>query len=299
MLSGLDFLTNLSTVDISDKGAYDLCPVQIDCMQNKSRIWIRSTISILQNALNWGYLTFTGIHYFVGTTELKIWISDDGYTDASYTKPLSASDSLKIQVIPVNNAPTVVAPTGTGCTCSPQDGICQCGQVPPLQYASGYRCYNNWMDFAILNSNAISCPYPNISQIPNKKDSYQNFPGLSRNIVLNDVDFAEDNSAYITFELVIGRKGVGEFFFNEILTTVEYFEWVENDELVHLRMNGELQNVNYQLTKLYLDVKSDYAGPAPIQVNVNDNKFAGVCTPSANAVPFACKRSSCKNLYGE
>ena len=299
MLSGLDFLTNLSTVDISDKGAYDLCPVQIDCMQNKSRIWIRSTISILQNALNWGYLTFTGIHYFVGTTELKIWISDDGYTDASYTKPLSASDSLKIQVIPVNNAPTVVAPTGTGCTCSPQDGICQCGQVPPLQYASGYRCYNNWMDFAILNSNAISCPYPNISQIPNKKDSYQNFPELSRNIVLNDVDFAEDNSAYITVELVIGRKGVGEFFFNEILTTVEYFEWVENDELVHLRMNGELQNVNYQLTKLYLDVKSDYAGPAPIQVNVNDNKFAGVCTPSANAVPFACKRSSCKNLYGE
>ena len=298
MLSGLDFLTNLSNSDIS-RGEYDLCPVQLTCMQNQSKIWIRSTISILQKALRWGYLTFVATNYFVGNVQLKIWISDDGYSDENLTNPLTATNFLTIQVIPVNNAPTVIAPTGTGCSCSTSSGICQCGQIPPLQFSSGFRCYNNWMAFPVLEINAVSCPFPNISRIPNQRDSYNNFPDLSRNIQLNDVDFFEDTSAYITVELIIGRKGVGEFFLYETLTTVEYFQWTENDELVHLKMNGELRDINYQLTKLFLDIKPDYSGPAPIQVNVNDNKFAGVCTPSASDVPYACKRSSCKNLYGE
>jgi len=299
MLSGLDFLTNLSLVDLSNGGEIDLCPVQVKCMQNQTRIWIRTKISILQNALRWGYLTFSGADNFVGNIQLKIWVSDDGYSDVNLTNTLIATDMLIIQVIPVNNAPVVLAPTGTGCLCSATNGICNCGQVPPLQFSSGFRCYNNWMDFSLLEVNAVLCGFPNISRIPNQRDSYQGFPDLGQNIQISDVDFQQDVSSYVTVELVLGRKGVGGFFLYETLTTVEYFQWVENDELVHLRMNGELRDINYQMTKLFLDIKPDYSGPAPIQVNVNDNKFAGVCTPSASIDPYACKRSNCKNSYGE
>jgi hypothetical protein len=299
LLAGIEFMTNLTTLDIKAGGEIKPCPVQLSCMRNQTAIWLRGQISVIQQALKWGFLTYQGGPNRHGTDSLQIWISDDGYSDVEYLQPLTASTRIPIQVIPINDDPTVTFPGGQGCSCSKMSGLCTCESIPPLLFTKGEPCENNWMKNSFTDAwpqgRALDCKKVNETKVPNKRSQYQGFPMLEQPITFDDVDMNDTPHGNMTIEIIIGRKNAGSFTIRTIMQTVRYLQYVDDDELLHLRLRGKMSDLNLQMTELYYNANDDYSGPAPFQLSINDNNNYGICTPTTGLAPYQCDRALCQS----
>jgi len=235
-LAGLTMLTNMSLTDIKARGEVVPCEEQESCMRNQSRIWVRARLTTLQQALRWGYLTYVGRNNFNGNDKLQIWVSDDGYSDVEYQKPLSATGVVPITVVAVNNAPEVTFPGGQGCTCRESTGICSCDTVPPLTYTKDLKCYNDWVKFGFSDpwpaGSALECLLPNQSSVPNKKETYESYPMLKQRIFFNDVDMNETPNGNVTIEFLIGRPNAGDFQIKSVAWTVSHGTTTQPDSRI-------------------------------------------------------------------
>lgn len=301
-IRGITFMTNLSLADIKNpKYAIEPCENQIACAKNQSKIWVRARLPKLHLAMRQGFLRYVGKENWAGNDMLEAWVSDDGYTEPTFKKALTDSTKLPINVVAINDDPTIVFPGGEGCRCSPGTGKCFCATVPPLQYTKGVFCKNDWMKYGFTDpwpsGRALECLQPNISKIPNEQPTYATFPELSNKIVFNDVDMNETPFGNITVTIKIGRPNAGLFTIRESLSTVGMYQWVDMDEMLNLQVRGKMRDINALMESLFFDALEDYSGPAPFQIVAVDNNNFGICTPKYGQVPYKCNRAHCNNIF--
>ncbi len=299
LLAGIEFMTNLTAFDIKSGGEIKPCPVQLSCMRNRTAIWVRGQITAIQQALKWGFLTYQGRANKHGDDSLQIWISDDGYTDVNFLNPLSTSARVPINVVPINDDPSVSFPGSQGCSCSKMTGLCTCESIPPLLFTKGQPCGNNWMKNSFTDAwpqgRALDCKAPNETKVPNKRTQYQGFPMLAETIRFSDVDMNDTPNGNMTIEIIVLRKNAGSFTIRTVMQTVRYLQYIDDDELLHLRLKGKMSDLNFQMNELYYNANDDYSGPAPFQLTVNDNNNYGICTPTSGQAPYQCDRAKCQS----
>jgi len=299
LLSGIEFMTNLTLTDIKSAGEIRPCPDQLECMRNQTRLWIRGQVKVIQQALQWGFLTYQGAQYWHGSDTLNIWVSDDGYSDLTYQNVLSAQTSIPITVVPINSAPTIHFPGGEGCNCNTASGVCECQSIPPLIYTKGQHCANDWMKFGVTDAwpegRGLDCKLLNESKLPNDKTQYAGFPQLTQPIAFDDIDMNDTPNGNMTVEITIGRINAGSFTIRTIMKTVSYYQYIDDDEILHFRMQGKMRDINLQMQELYYNADDGYSGPAPFVVSVSDNNNYGICTPKESNGRYQCNRAICKN----
>ena len=300
LVPGLTALTNMSVADIKVGGEVQLCPDQLWCVQNQSRIWLRGRVPSIQEALRSGFLTYVGHRHYHGNDRLQIWVSDDGYSDSLYKTPRSAIGEVPLMIVAVNDKPEIFYPGGSGCTCDETTGICSCMSTPPLSYSTSLGCFNDWVKFSFSDpwpsGSALDCPSPMESSIPNAigvPDVYQN---LNRGVHISDADINDTPHGNITVEIQIGRPNVGDFQLKNILWTVTYYQWEDTAQMTHVRLKGRLVDVNQQVKELFFNI-GDYSGPSPLLISASDNNNYGVCKPKLNVGEYKCDRSFCKNIF--
>ena len=254
---------------------------------------------MIQQALQWGFLTYQGAPTWHGSDALNIWVSDDGYSDLTYGNVLPTSTSIPITVVPINSPPTIQFPGGQGCECNKNSGICSCESIPPLIYTQGQKCANDWMKFGVLDAwpegRGLDCKLLNESKLPNDKTQYNGFPQLRQPIVFDDIDMNDTPNGNMTVEITIGRINAGSFTIRTIMKTVNYYQFIDDNEILHFRMRGKMRDVNLQMQELYYNADDGYSGPAPFVVSVSDNNNYGICTPKASNGRYQCNRAICKN----
>lgn len=328
LIAGLEFMTNLTLVDIKSAGEIKPCPNQLSCMRNQTRIWLRGKVNTIQQAMTWGFLTYQGAPRWHGKDSLSIWVSDDGYTDRNFTTPLvtsvripidvslitlpsplllstgsaahpGADDFLCPQVIPINSQPKISFPGGEGCTCNKQTGICSCVYVPPLIYTKGMHCTNDWMGFGITDAwpdgRGLDCKFANESRLPNEKKQYAGYDVLGTRLSFSDDDMNDTPNGNMTLDIQIGRINAGSFTIRTTESTATYFQYVDDNEFLHMVVKGRLEAINRLMNELYYSANDDYSGPAPFLVSVSDNNNYGICTPQATNPRYQCNRAVCKN----
>lgn len=313
-IRGITYMTNLSLADIkAPRYAIEKCSNQLACARNQSRIWIRTRIPNLQKALSQGFLRYVGKENWAGIDMLYIWVSDDGYSDQNYSKPLSAEAKLPIGVIAINDDPVISYPGGEGCkqrdcsnsippTLCATDPI-TCATVPPLQYVKAQYCKNDWMLYGGTDpwptGIGAECKKSNISKIPNIQPMYEKFPMLKKKIEFSDVDMNETPYGNITVVIKIGRPNAGLFQIKETFSTVSLYQYHDESEYLNLRVRGKIRDVNAMMEMIYFDALDDYSGPAPFEIVAVDNNNFGICTPksSQRLNPYKCNRVDCNNIY--
>lgn len=300
LIPGIEFMTNLTLSDIKSGGEIKPCDNQVSCMRNQTKIWLRARIKTLQQALQWGFLTYQGAPSWHGKDALSIWISDDGYTDFDYTNPLFVRATIPIDVIPINNAPTIKFPGGEGCECNKATGVCSCVRVPPLIYTKGMHCTNDWMGFGITDAwpegRGLDCKYRNESKLPNEKKQYEGYPVLGTRLQFDDIDMNDTPNGNMTLDISIGRVNAGSFTIRTLIESVTYFQYVDDHENLHFVVRGKMDVINRLMDDLYYSANDDYSGAAPFLVSVSDENNYGICTPQASNPRYQCNRAVCKNF---
>ena len=120
-----------------------VCSDQSKCSQNVSRLMIRAPIIVLQSALEKGYLSYRGKPEFYGFDTMSVWVNDQGYTDECYYNSQSATQTINIRVIGVNDPPQLSFPSSV------------------LVYPSDLRCYVNYNDVK-TNSDGLKLVLKNL-----------------------------------------------------------------------------------------------------------------------------------------
>ena len=303
-IRGITFMTNISTIDIkAAKTAIEPCSDQTLCARNQSRIWIRARLPKLQQAMQEGFLRYVGKENWAGNDVLQVWVSDDGYTEPAnaFSRKLTAEEKLGILVVAINDDPGIVIPGGEGCKCDPSNGKCSCSTAPPLQYTKGILCRNDWMKYGFTDpwpkGRALECKQSNLSKIPNDRPLYDAFPELSNKVVFSDVDMDETPHGNITVTVKIERPNAGSFTIKDVFSSISYYQWIDADEMLNLRMQGKLTEINIIMTRLFFDAKEDYSGSAPFQITIVDNNNFGICRPKSGQDPYQCNRAHCENIF--
>ena len=84
--------------------------VEFDCLFNVSHLWIRTTLDRLQFAIVNKYITYVSDLNYFGFDTLEIFVSDQGYTSDLYDTTKSVKRTITIDVVPINNIPTIMPP---------------------------------------------------------------------------------------------------------------------------------------------------------------------------------------------
>lgn len=105
----LEFFTNTSEKLLSEGGTVEPCPVQRDCMINQTRMTIEGSLVEIQKMLRQRFVSYIGQPNFYGLDEIKVWVSDQGFTDRSYNNALHDTVNIRVRILPVNDEPNITA----------------------------------------------------------------------------------------------------------------------------------------------------------------------------------------------
>ena len=105
----LVFYTNTSSKMLSEGGTITPCEFQGECMRLQKSITIEGSLEEIQKMLQQRFLSYVGHKHYFGPDDLKVFASDQGFTDQSYNDVLSATVFIPIKILPVNDAPTITA----------------------------------------------------------------------------------------------------------------------------------------------------------------------------------------------
>jgi len=258
----LVFLTNSTTTSIKDGGEMEPCVPQIACMVNTTTINIRARKEFLQTGLEQLFLRYRGAENFYGPDLLKVWVSDQGYTDDCYNETLVAEEEIFVRVVGINDPPVIKAP----------DTV--------LVYQKGFRCYSDFPAFpsdpnglvrmCADNGNASWVP-PNDLR-PNAKIQFE------------DVDIADTEYGNMTLTLVVGSSAErhaasGEFFLPQVIReTASWYTMFRNLQgLQTLTIQGTMEDINLLMQDLRYDADPTYQGYVPFQIIANDMLNFGEC----------------------
>ena len=227
---------------------------EFDCLFNVSHLWIRTTIKDLQFALVNKYITYVSDLNFFGTDTLKIFVSDQGYTSDKYDASKSASHSIKINIVPINNPPVISPPTEV------------------LSQQRGIFCRTSYMDFA--GTQGTNCRFPGASKVP---------PFGQNPITFSDVDLDSITRACpatcgnVTLVMKFERPSSGAFRFFPVLSTLQVEEFIDILQRRTLVISGKIRDLNAMMNNIYFDTDDDYTGYAPVSMIANDNYNYGQC----------------------
>ena len=259
--TNLSFLTNTSLLDFRSGGTMAVCTDQSKCSRNVSRLMIRSTILVLQSALEQGYLSYRGKPHFYGTDILSVWVNDQGYTDECYNNSLSSTETINIRVVGINNPPIIVTPSSV------------------LVYPSDLRCYVNYNYVKTNTEGLVESCRSNIgaSYVPSSTSK-------SQPLYVTDVDINDMPYGNLTLYLTIGLNSVtqsnaGTFFLPSILeNSTAWYEQYALGGLSTTVIFGTIQEVNTLLKTLVYDGDPNYRGYLPFVLFADDNFNYGECS---------------------
>lgn len=231
-------------------------------MQNVSRIEIRTTISVLQKALEQMFLTYVPKPNYYGRDELNIYVNDQGYTDDCYNSSLGRRETLNIRVVGVNDPPVIRASNEV------------------LLYGKGEKCFYDFQQFAINTPVGLSngCAFiPNSTRVPP--------PIVGPSWAFDDVDMDDTPFGNMTLVLIVGQMvpahtSAGTFIIKETLkfSRLWYEEYRNNDGLMQLVIQGSMAEINWLMDYLAYNADDNYQGYAPFKIIALDELNFGECS---------------------
>jgi len=263
----LTFMTNTTVVDMKDGGLLEACKDQLKCMQNVTRLQIRTNIIDLQLGIEQNFLSYIGLPDYFGKDKLEVFVSDQGNTDECYNSTLTQEESVNIRVVAVNDPPVI------------SGGIDQV-----LLYRKGQRCY---VDFGELGdaSNpeglSLGCKSaPEISRLP----ALIGPDGQMNSIEVQDVDLLHTAYGNISIRLTLGDDEVqhsktGALLISQILQFSDnWFIEFRAEGLYALVIEGKVREVNLLLKQLKYDADPTYQGYVPFVIQAFDRLNFGECS---------------------
>ena len=256
------FLTNGTEIGMTDGGPMIACQNQRDCMRGTKDINIQGRLQFIQTALEQMFLTYKPLPDYYGPDELKIWVSDDGYTDECYNATLIAEQTIKIRVVAVNDAPVIAKPSTV------------------MVYARGLRCFNSFMDHGEFETgiNRECVTNPNTSMFP---------PAISGSAIqFSDVDLDDKEYGNMTITIRIGsvagvHENAGSLTLVDTLTGSKAWFVLFREPLqglVSLRIQAKLPEINALMNNLRYDADPTFQGYVPVVIAADDNKNYGECS---------------------
>lgn len=257
----VEFLTNRTVVDMKNGGEMVPCNPQSACMTNVSVINIRAKKQYIQTGLMQNFLSYRGAPNFYGEDALRVWVSDQGYTDDCYNATLVADESISIRVIGINDPPVITAPSYV------------------LVYQKGFRCY---ADFPVETNDEgrvrMCFEAGNSSRVP------PNDPDPNAMIFLEDMDMDATEYGNMTLTLVIGssperHSASGGFYIPNVVTdTATWFTEFENLQgLRTMSIQGRIEDINTMMKDIRYDADPTYQGYVPFVITANDMLNFGEC----------------------
>jgi len=259
--TSLAFLTNISLVDFRTGGRMVVCSDQSKCSQNVSRLMIRAPILVLQSALEKGYLSYRGKPEFYGFDTISVWVNDQGYTDECYNNSQSATQTINVRVIGVNDPPQLSIPSSV------------------LVYPSDLRCYVNYNDVKTNSEGLLESCRANMgpSKLPSTSSGFQP-------LSVSDVDIDDKPYGNLTLYVTIGmdpvkQSSAGSFFLPSILeNSTAWYEQYAMGGLSTTVFFGTVLEINSLLKVLVYDGDPVYRGYLPFVVFADDNFNYGECS---------------------
>ncbi len=258
----LVFLTNLTDIDMMEGGMMIPCPDQRSCMQNMTRLQFRTTISVLQKALEQMFLTYVPRPNYFGRDAVQIYVNDKGFTDDCYNSSLGVRIELNIRVVAVNDPPVISATD----------------QV--LLYGRGEKCLFDYQKYYTSRPVGLSegCALmPNSTRVPQ--------PEVGSSWSFADVDMDATPYGNLTILLIVGQMVpdhayAGTFLFKETLkfSTIWYSEYRNLDGLMQLEVAGRMEEINYLMDYLAYNADDTFQGYAPFKVMALDEQNYGECS---------------------
>ena len=231
------------------------CPDQLLCMQNRSYIIMVALLSQFQSALQQNFLSYMSNPNFYGEDSLRIWISDQGFTDQSYRNVRTASSAIRIVVLPVNDPPVITIPT----------------TLAGIQYVTDMACRVDFMNPYSNSSfpatlDGLDCPYPASSALP---------PSTLVPISVADRDVDDVSYGNLSVNLQIQAANSGQLYIEangkgEIgaIADLTYYERTNEDGTTTLTLWGKMANINHVLRHIFFDCEGGFSGYAPISITV-------------------------------
>jgi hypothetical protein len=225
------------------------CENQLVCPRNASRLILRGRTTALQTGISKGYLSYLGAQDKFGLDMLRVWVSDQGFTDECYSD-LTAWTSGVVQNIPVrvvgvNDNPVISTP----------------GFL--LDYSSSAPCVYDLLDPPQDGGNCL-----NVSRVPPRG------PPLT----VRDVDIDAGGTNNVTMMLTVGRALAGRFQLGAIAQGMSYLQSVDDNRVVSMLVSGSLGGLNQALQTLYFDPGNSFLGYCPFTLTVWDNGNWGECS---------------------
>ena len=258
----LTFLRNLTSKDMTAGGLMEACPDQKACMQNVTRLQIRTTISVLQRALEQMFLTYLPKPNFYGRDKLEIYVNDQGYTDECYNFSLGKREELNIRVVGVNDPPVITASN----------------QV--LLYGKGEKCYFDFQRYYISEPVGMST---SCAALPNSTRAPPPQTGPSWHF--DDLDMDGTPYGNMTLLLKVGailpqHYSAGTFVLKETLpfSTIWYEEYRNEDGIMQMVIAGKMAEINYLMDFLAYNADDNYQGYAPFYIIAMDMLNFGECS---------------------
>jgi len=258
----LTFLRNLTAKALDRGGIMETCPDQRACMQNVSKLEIRTTISVLHKALEQMFLTYTPKPNYYGRDVLSIYVNDQGYTDDCYNSSLGRRETLNIRVVGVNDAPVIQASNDV------------------LLYGKGEKCVYDFQQFSISTPVGLnpSCAFiPNNTKVPP--------PAVGPAWQFEDVDMDDTPHGNMTVVMIVGQTvpehtSAGNFLIKETLkfSRLWYEEYRNNDGLLQLVLSGKMNEINWLMDHLAYNADDIYQGYAPFKIIAMDELNFGECS---------------------
>ena len=234
-------------------GGFGLCATQcadqLACARNNSRLIMRARKGALQDGITKGYLSYLGSQDYFGMDSIRVWVSDQGFTDECYADLLAWATGvvqvLPVRIVGVNDNPVV----------SSAEGL--------LDYSSKATCI-----FDILNPAQKSVNCLNSSRVPSNQAP----------LTVYDVDITAGGTPNATMQISIGRAGAGQFQLTSIAEETSYVQTVDESGMVSLIVSGGLEGINSALGSLYYRPGAGFLGYCPFTLTVWDNGNWGECS---------------------
>ena len=260
--SQLVFLRNLTAIDVTEGGMMEPCPDQRSCMQNVTRLQIRTTISVLQKALEQMFLTYVPAPNYFGKDTLQIYVNDKGYTDDCYNSSLGLRVELNIRVVAVNDPPVISA----------TDEV--------LLYGKGEKClydYQKYYTSDPVGLNEGCALMPNSTRVPQ--------PEVGPSWSFDDVDMDATPYGNMTVLLIVGQMVpdhafAGTFILKQTLkfSSIWYEEYRNLDGLMQLVIAGSMAEINWLMQYLAYSADDNFQGYAPFKIMALDELNYGECS---------------------
>ncbi|EKX42955.1 hypothetical protein GUITHDRAFT_140819 [Guillardia theta CCMP2712] len=231
------------------------CPVEFDCLFNVSRLWIKTSLANLQQALIDKYISYVSDLNYFGPDALSVFVSDLGYSSGTYQSIQTDSFLLPINVVSINNPPVISATTSV------------------FNYQRGVLCRTSYMD--LFSTGGTLCLYPNISRLPpTASGSFVSFSDVDMDVVTPNCPATCGN---MTLIIRFGRQNSGALRIGNVVPTTQIYEYFDRQNRRNFVMWGKLRDINMQMKDIFFDTDDQYTGYAPLELMANDMGNYGLC----------------------